>query len=59
MKQGTSNPTADIKKSGPKGESAKVVEVNSHLLRNILVELRITNKILNEVHDLSVNEQDV
>ena len=28
-------------------------------LKEMLLELKINNKILNEVHDLTVNEQDV
>ena len=41
------------------GESSKVVEENSKLLKEVIIELKINNRILNEVHDLDVNEQDI
>jgi len=58
-KGSTSNPGAATKKAGPQGESDKVADVNSLILKDILVELKINNQILNEVHDLDVNERDI
>jgi len=59
MKSSTSNPGAATKKAGPQGDAQKVADVNSLILKDILIELKINNAILNEVHDLRVNEQDV
>ena len=35
------------------------VDENTELLKDILVELRITNRILNEVYDLDVTQLDL
>ena len=35
------------------------VDANTDLLKDILVELRITNRILNEVYDLNVTQLDL
>ena len=35
------------------------VDANTDLLKDILVELRITNTILNEVYDLNVTQMDL
>ena len=35
------------------------VDENTELLKEILVELRITNTILNEVYDLNVTQTDL
>ena len=48
-----------LKTSGAKGDSLKVVSDQEYLLKSILIQLKINNKILNEVHDLNVNEQDI
>ena len=45
--------------AGLLGSLLKVTEESSHFLKDILVELKINNKILNEVHDLNVTELDV
>jgi len=44
---------------GKKGESLKVTSEEGLLLQQILLELKIVVKILNEVHDLNVNERDL
>ena len=44
---------------GEDNDSSKVVGEQEHLLKEILVELKINNKILNEVHDLYVGEEDI
>ena len=49
----------DLQTGGIGAKSLKTIDDNTHLLQQILVELKINNKILNEVHDLHVNEQDV
>ena len=49
----------DLQTGGIGAKSLKTIDDNTHLLQQIVVELRINNKILNEVHDLDVNEQDV
>ena len=45
--------------SGLKGDSLKVIEENSNLLKEIIIQLKINNYILNEVHDLNVTEKDI
>ena len=40
-------------------DALKVADENTIALRQLIVEQRITNKILNEVHDLHVDEEDL
>lgn len=40
-------------------DAIKVTEENSRILQEVLVALKINNKILNEVHDLNMNELDI
>ena len=35
------------------------VDANTDLLKDILVEIRITNRILNEVYDLNITQLDL
>ena len=55
----SSGKTKEVGLSGIKGDAIKTSGEQEHLLKQILVELKINNKILNEVHDLNVNEQDI
>lgn len=45
--------------TGMQGDALKVADENTLILKQILVEQKITNKILNEVHGLYVNEEDL
>ena len=49
----------DIGVGGVKGDAIKVIEEYNHLLREVVIQLKINHAILNEVHDLYVNEQDI
>ena len=49
----------EIGASGIRGDSLKVLEDQSYLLEEILIELKINNYILNEVHDMNVTEKDI
>ena len=40
-------------------DASKVIEEHSHLLKDILIELRINNKILSEGFDIEVTERDL
>ena len=44
---------------GDSEASLTTVDANTDLLKDILVELRITNSILNEVYDLNVTQMDL
>lgn len=41
------------------GGSLKTIDEFTHLLEELIVELRINNYILNEVHDMDVTEEDL
>ena len=45
--------------TGVNAKLLRVLDENSHLLKELLLELKINNYILNEVHDLSVTEKDI
>ena len=49
----------EIGASGIEGDSLKVLEENSKLLKEIILELKVNNYILNEVHGLNVDEKDI
>ena len=53
--------TVDINlpQQGDSDPPLTTVDANTDLLKDILVELRITNRILNEVHDLTVTQLDL
>ena len=40
-------------------DSSKVIEENSHLMKDVLVELKITNKILMETFEVEITERDL
>ena len=44
---------------GINGDALKTLDENNLLLKEVVKLLQINNKILNEVHDLNVNEQDI
>lgn len=47
--------------AGPLDDGSLKISDSSiyNLLREVVKQLKINNKILNEVHDLDVNEQDI
>ena len=45
--------------SGIRGDALKVTDENTLLLKEVSISLKILIKILNEVHDLNVNETDI
>ena len=53
--------TVDINlpQQGEDEQPLLVVDANTEILREILVELKINNIILNEVYDLTVTQQDI
>jgi len=44
---------------GLKGDASKVIEENSYLLKEVLVELKINNAILSEAFEIEVTERDL
>ena len=49
----------NLPQQGEDEQPLLVVDPNTEVLREILVELRITNILLNEVYDLNVTQRDV
>ena len=49
----------DLPQQGDSEAPLTTVDANTDLLKDILVELRITNRILNEVYDLRVTQTDL
>ena len=49
----------EIGVSGIRNDALKTSEENSNLLEEVVRQLKINNQILNEVHDLYVNETDI
>ena len=45
--------------TGIGSDALKVIDENSRLLNEMIIQQKITNVILNEVHDLEVNELDI
>jgi len=58
-KSGASNPTAEITKSGTAKESAKVIEINSHLLKDLLVVGKLQLKHLELLTEVKFEEINV
>ena len=49
----------DLPQEGDSEAPLTTTDANTDLLKDILVELRITNAILNEVYDLNVTQLDL
>ena len=49
----------DIGIDGLARNSLKTFDENNLLIKEVVKQLKINNKILNEVHDLTVNELDI
>ena len=49
----------NLPQQGDSEATLTTVDANTDLLKDILVELRITNRILNEVYDLDVTQLDL
>ena len=49
----------DVSIGGIQKDALKTSDENSLLLKEVVKQLKINNKILNEVHGLYVNEQDI
>jgi len=59
MSTSTSNPGASAKKLGTDKDTLKVEDINSDLLKEILIELKINNQYLLILTDETVKEEDI
>ena len=53
------NKARPLKITGQENDELKTSDTNTHLLKEVIKLLKINNQILNEVHDLNVNELDL